>query len=80
MVMAKEIYDELNAEQEREAADERAIELADARDAANKLVNQIADSQKRTTKLEAALAGVTGPELVTAQAALAASQAKTTEL
>jgi hypothetical protein len=39
LVGAKEIYDVLNAEQEREAAADRAVALADARDFANRLVN-----------------------------------------
>jgi hypothetical protein len=44
MGKAKEIYDELNAEQEREAAEERAFILADARDAEAKLSNEILNS------------------------------------
>jgi hypothetical protein len=50
LVGAKELYDELNAENEREASDARAIALADARDAAAKLTNQIAESEKREQK------------------------------
>jgi hypothetical protein len=80
LVGAKELYDELNAENEREAAAERAIALADARDAAARLTNQIRDAQKRETKAEAALAGLEGEELVVAQAAYAAAQAATTQL
>jgi hypothetical protein len=52
---AKATFDELNAENERDAADARALALADARDAANKLVNRIADAQVRETKAQFAL-------------------------
>lgn len=44
LVFAKETYDILNAENEREASLARAAALADATALANKLVNQIADS------------------------------------
>jgi len=80
LVGAKELYDELNAENEREAAAERAVALADARDAAARLTNQIKDAQKRESKAEAALAGLEGEALATAQDAYAAAQAATTQL
>jgi chemotaxis regulatin CheY-phosphate phosphatase CheZ len=51
MVHAKELYDELHADKEREATAARAVELADARDRANKLVNQIADADKKLQRL-----------------------------
>jgi hypothetical protein len=44
LVYAREDFEILNAEVEREAADARAIALADARDNAAKLVNRIADA------------------------------------
>lgn len=58
LVGAKELYDELNAENEREATEGRAIALAAARDAAAKLTNQIADSEKREQKLSGAINGM----------------------
>lgn len=44
---AKEHYDELNAENLRKQAEQRAADLAESRTNSNKLVNQIKDSQKR---------------------------------
>jgi len=53
MVEAKDLYDVLNAENEREAAALRAVALADARDAAARLTNQIKDAEKREQKAQA---------------------------
>jgi hypothetical protein len=47
---AKELYDELNADNLAKAAARRQEELADARLAANKIINSIADSEKRKSK------------------------------
>jgi hypothetical protein len=80
LVGAEELYTILNAEYEREAADARAFALADARDAANKLTNKIVDAQKRETKFEAAMAGVTGDALAAAQTEFETAKAATIAL
>lgn len=84
MVGAKERYDELNAENEREAADARALALADARDAAAKLVNRIADAQVREAKAQtaydAAQSSNDSDAIREADAELKKAQAKTVEL
>jgi hypothetical protein len=77
---AKELFDELNAENEREAADARALALADARDAASKLVNRINDSQKVEQRLTAALEGKEGEALAAAEKALEDAQKATKKL
>jgi hypothetical protein len=74
LVGATEEFDILNAEKEREAADARAIALADARQWAAVLINRIADAEKRVTKAEAALTGLAGEELEIAEAALATAR------
>lgn len=56
-------FDRLNAERERAAADARAIELADTRQQAGKLSNQIEDSIKRENKARTALEGLEGAAL-----------------
>ena len=82
MVAAKELYDSLSAEQEREAGEERAIALADSMNAEAKLSNEILNSKKREANITAALAAATAgsTEYTEAQTALAAAQAKTAEL
>jgi hypothetical protein len=84
LVGVKERYDELNAENEREAADARALALADARDAAAKLVNRIADAEVRESKAQtaydAAQASNDNEAIAAADAELKKAQAKTVEL
>lgn len=50
LVPAKEKYETLNADNEREAAEERELLLADSRDLSLKLVNRIKDSEKAEAK------------------------------
>jgi hypothetical protein len=77
---AKELFDELNAENEREAADARALALADARDVASKLVNRINDAQKVEQRLTTALEGKEGDALATAEKSLEDAKKATKKL
>lgn len=77
LVGAKELYDELNAENEREAAAERAVALAEARDNAARLTNQIRDAEKREQKAQEVLSAAFGAELATAAEALEEAKAAT---
>jgi hypothetical protein len=72
---AKELYDELNAENLRKAADARNAALAESRTFSNKLKNTIKDTEKKVTNAKNALNGLEGAELEAAQAALATLEA-----
>lgn len=64
---AKELYDELNAENLRKAADARNAALADSRTFAAKLKNTIKDTEKKITKAQNSANGLEGEALTAAQ-------------
>ena len=71
---AKELYDELNAENLRKAADARNAALADSRTFAAKLKNAIKDTEKRITKATEEVQALEGEAQLAAQEALKALQ------
>jgi hypothetical protein len=76
----KAYFDELDADNQRELAEERKILLASSRTAALKLNNQIGDQVKLEADLVAAIPDLVEPELAAAQTALAEIRAGLTTM
>lgn len=77
---ATAIFDDLNAENLREQAEERAQALADSRILSNKLINQVRDAETREAAAREALAGLEGAELTAAEGKVATLAAETKDL
>jgi hypothetical protein len=73
-------FDELNAENLREQAEERAEALANSRILSNKLSNQVRDAETREAAARETLAGLSGAELTAAEGKVETLAAETKTL